>query len=237
MFLSRFRDHQERATRRVAGSALAPRNWRVASRLLLLVAIPTVLGLALAGLRVSSATSSAAADAQVSRLAVLGQQVTGLAQELENERAAAVAFVAGGSPATDLGALRRQYASTDGRAAQVRRLVRRLDRAHPLARTRSSAATALASIAALPGLRQDTAAGQASALSVASGYAAAITGLFPVVDAIADQSADPVLITSVQALGALARLKAQVSQQQAVLTAALAEGRFEPGALTALTVA
>jgi signal transduction histidine kinase len=224
-------------TGRGAGAVLALRNWRVASRLILLVAIPTALGLAFAGLRVSGDTSNAAAAAQVSRLAVLGQQVTGLTQALEEERAGAVAFIAEGSPATGLGALRGQYASTNSWAVRVRQQARRVDSTHPLARTRGSVATALASIAALPGLRRDTAQSQASALNVANGYDAAITGLFPVIDAVADQSADPALITSVRALGALASLKDQVSQQQAVLGAALTEGRFEPGSLTALAVA
>ena len=123
-----------------------------------------------------------------------------------------------------------------GRPA-VRRLAAQLDRAQPPARTRASAASALASIAALPGLRRDTAQGQASPLAVTSRYTTAITGLFPVVDGIADLSDNPVLITSVRALGSLARLKDQAAQQQAILGPALAAGRFEPGALMALTAA
>ncbi len=225
------------ATRHGTGSVLALRHWRVASRLILLVAIPTALGLAFAGLRVASDTSNAATDAQVSRLAVLGQQVTGLAQALEDERAGAVTFVADGSPATGLAALRRQYAGTNGWAVRVRQQARRIDSAHPLARTRGSVATALGSIAALPGLRRDTTGSRASALDLADGYDAAITGLFPAIDAIADQSADPALITSVRALAALSSLKEQVSQQQAVLGAALAEGSLGPGESTALAIA
>lgn len=69
------------------GPALAPRNWRVAYRLIALVAIPVVLGLALAGLRITDATRSAAGYGQVARLAALGREDTGLAQALENERA------------------------------------------------------------------------------------------------------------------------------------------------------
>ena len=84
---------------RAAGSALAPRNWRVASRLILLVAIPAVLGLALTGLKITDATRSAAAYGQVSRLAMLGQQVTALTQAMEDERADTAAFIADGRPA------------------------------------------------------------------------------------------------------------------------------------------
>ena len=69
---------------RRAGSALAPRNWRVACRLIVLVTIPTVLGLALTGVRVTDVMRDAQAYGQVSRLAVLSQQVTGLAQAMED---------------------------------------------------------------------------------------------------------------------------------------------------------
>ncbi|MGH3393831.1 MAG: nitrate- and nitrite sensing domain-containing protein, partial [Streptosporangiaceae bacterium] len=124
MLLSAFRAPRGR----VRGSALAPRNWRVASRLILLAAIPAILGLTLAGLRMSSAMSSARAYAKVTQNAALGQQVAGLAHALESERAGAAVFVADGRPASGLAALDRQYASTDARAAGVRRLVARLDR-------------------------------------------------------------------------------------------------------------
>src|ERR1035438_315759 len=99
---------------RGAGSVLAPRNWRVACRLIVLVAIPTVLGLALTGLQVTDAARSAGGDGQVGRLAVLGLQVTGLAQAREDERADAAAFIADGRPAAGLVALHRQYLITDG---------------------------------------------------------------------------------------------------------------------------
>ena len=134
MLLDAFRGQRGRA-RRGHGSVLAPRNWRVASRLILLVAIPAVLGLTLAGLRMTNAMSSARAYAKVSQNAALGQQVTGLAQALENERTGAAMFVADGRPASGLAALDQRYASTDAWATRVRRLAAQLDRAQPPART------------------------------------------------------------------------------------------------------
>jgi signal transduction histidine kinase len=221
---------------RGAGSALAPRNWRVACRLIVLVAIPTVLGLALTGLKVTDATRSAEAYGQVGRLAVLGQQVTGLTQAMEDERADTATFIADGRPAAGLVALQRQYVITDGWAATVRRLVLRFGRGYP-AQTRAGATTVLASIAELPGLRRHAAQSQAPALAVINGYSAATTGLLPVNDGIADLSGNSALITSVRALGSLSRMKDQASEQQAILGAALAEGHFGPDALTALTTA
>jgi signal transduction histidine kinase len=222
--------------RRGTGSALAPRNWRVACRLIVLVAIPTVLGLALTGLRVTDATRSAEAYGQVGRFAMLGQQVTGLAQAIEDERADTAAFISGGRPAAGLVVLRRQYGITDGWADGVRRLVLQLGRGYP-AQTRASAATVLASITELPGLRRHAAQSQDSALAVINGYSAATAGLLPVNDGIADLSGNSALISSVRALGSLSTMKDQASLQQAILGAALAGGRFGPGAVTALTIA
>jgi signal transduction histidine kinase len=221
---------------RGAGSVLAPRNWRVACRLIVLVAIPTVLGLALTGLQVADATRSAEVYGQVGRLAVLGQQVTGLAQAMEDERAGTAAFIEARRPAAGLVALHRQYVITDGWGARVRRLVHQLGRGYP-ARTRAGAATVLASIAELPGLRRHAAQSQAPVLAVINGYSVATAGLFPINDGIADLSGKPTLISSVRALGSLSRMKDQASQQQVILGVALAEGSFAPGVRTALITA
>jgi signal transduction histidine kinase len=218
------------------GSALALRNWRVAGRLMVLVAIPVVLGLALAGLRITDATRSAAAYGQVSRLAALGRQITGLAQAVENERAGTAAFIAQGRPAAGRLALQRQYVITDRWAATVRGLLPQLGRGYP-AQTRASAATVLASIAELPGLRRRAAQPQVPALAAITGYSAATASLFAFNDGIADLSGNSELIAGVRALGALSRMTDQAAQQQAILDVALTQGHSDPGALTALTSA
>src|SRR5215470_3096115 len=193
---------------RGAGSALAPRNWPVASRLLILVAIPTALGLALAGVRVTDAMRSADAYGQIGRLAVLGQQVTGLAQAMEDERADTAAFIADGRPAAGIDALHRQYAITDAWAASVRRLALQAGPGYP-AQTRAGTAAVLASVTGLPGLRRQAAQRHASALAVIRGYSEATAGLSPVTDGITDLSGDSALISSVRALGALSRMTDQ----------------------------
>ena len=224
------------AAQPTAGPALAPRNRRVAWPLIVLVAVPTVLALALAGLWVTDAARSAEAYGQVGRLAALGQQVTGLAQAMADERSDTAAFISGGRPAAGLPALRRRYAITDHRAAGVRRLAAQFGHGYP-AQTRAGVAHVLVSIAKLPGLRGQTTQSQASALAVITGYSAATSGLFLADDGIAYPSGNSTLITSVRTLGALASMIDHASQQQAILGTALAAGRFGPGALTALTTA
>ena len=224
------------AAQRTPGPAWAPRNRRVACLLIALIAIPAVLALALTGLWVTDATRSAEAYGQVGRLAALGQQVAGLAQAMADERSGTAAFISAGRPAAGLPAVRRQYAITDARAARVRGLVSQFGHGYP-AQTRADAAQVLASIAKLPGLRRQAAQSQASALAEITGYSAAISRLFPVNDGIADLSGNSTLIASVRALGSLSRMIDHASLQQAILDVALANGRFGPGALTALTTA
>jgi signal transduction histidine kinase len=224
------------AAQRTADPALALRNRQAGRLLIVLVAIPAVLALVLTGFWVSDATRSAGAYGQVGQLAAVGQQVTGLARAMADERSGTATFISEGQPTARLAALHQQYAITDGRAAEVRRLVSQLGKGYP-AQTRANAAQVLASIAKLPGLRRQAIQSQASPLAAITGYSAAISGLLPINDGIADLSDNPTLITSVRALGSLSRMLDHASQQQAILAVALAEGRFGPGALTALTTA
>src|SRR5215469_13542308 len=223
------------AAQRTSSPASAPRSPWVAW-LIALAALPVALALAFIGLRVTNAARNAEAYGQVAQLSALDQQVTGLAQAMADERSSAAAFISDRRPAAGVPALQRQYAITDGRAAGVRRLVSQLDHGVP-AQTRAGAAQVLASIDKLPGLRRQTAHSRASAQAVIAGYSAATSGLFPVNDSIANQSGNPTLINSAGALGSLSRMIDRASQQQAILGAALAAGRFGPGALTALTTA
>ncbi len=70
------------------------KNWRVRSRLLLLIAIPTVTALVLGGVRIASATQSALAFQRAEERAVLAADVTQLAQRLETERDQTIYFIA-----------------------------------------------------------------------------------------------------------------------------------------------
>src|SRR5438876_12341210 len=91
------------------GSRLALRNWRVPWRLIALIAIPTAVAMVFAGLRVAAAAGSAATFGRSAQLAVLGQQITGLAQAMEDERDLTAVFIAAGRPPTGRAAVQKQY--------------------------------------------------------------------------------------------------------------------------------
>lgn len=214
------------------GPAKASRNRRVASRLIVLVAIPAILSLTLAGLRLADTMRSEVAYGRIGRVAALGQQVTGLAQAMEDERTATAVFVASGRPAASVAALRRQYVITDRRAAAARRLALGLG---STARTQPGVARIVGGIARLPGLRRTAMLGQAPAMTVINEYSAAIAGLFGVNGGIASMSGSFALIASARTVDSLSRLEDNASLQRAILGAAFAAGHFGPGELAALT--
>ena len=67
-------------------SRRALKNWRVRSRLLLLITIPTLAAVALGAIRIASSVQSALAYQRVDQLATLSSDITILAQRLEDER-------------------------------------------------------------------------------------------------------------------------------------------------------
>jgi methyl-accepting chemotaxis protein len=218
------------------GSPLALRNWPVTWRLIALIAIPTVVAMAFAGLRVMAAAGSAANFGRSAQLAGLGQQVTGLAQAMEDERDLTASFIAAARPAAGRPALQRQYEVTDAWAQRVGAQMRDVGAAFP-AQTRTGAAAVMARIADLRNLRSYAAAGHAPALAVITNYSLALADLFTFDDAIAQQAGRAELVGRVRTLGSLSRMKDQASQQRAILEAALVSGQFQPGTQDALTAA
>jgi methyl-accepting chemotaxis protein len=218
------------------GPALALRNWRVPWRLIALIAIPAAVAMVFAGLRVAATAGSAATFGRSAQLAVLGQQITGLAQAMEDERDLTAAFIAAGRPPTSRAAVQKQYAVTDAWAQAVRAQARGVGGAFP-AQTRTDAAAVMTRITDLPDLRGYAIGSDAPALAVVTEYALATGDLFTFDDDIAQQAGSSVLVGSVRALGCLSRMKDQASQQRAILQAAFLEGQLEPGALDALITA
>src|SRR5205814_4366577 len=78
-------------------SRRALKNWRVRSRLFLLVVIPTVTAVAAGGIFIASSVQSALVYGRVQTLANLSGKITGLVQALQNEREDTVRFVVMGS--------------------------------------------------------------------------------------------------------------------------------------------
>ena len=107
----------------LSSPALTLGNWPVSWRLIAVIVLALVMGLVFGGLRVASASDSAAGFGRASQLASLGQQVTGLVQALEDERDETTGVISGGAANTQ----KPWYDATNTAAARVRVLAAGID--------------------------------------------------------------------------------------------------------------
>jgi signal transduction histidine kinase len=230
-------------------SRRALKNWRVRSRLVLLIAIPTLTAIVLGGIRIGSSAQSAKAYQQVEQLATLSGKVTALAQALEIERNETIRYIvlgaAGGgrgSPAKSTGnlelrVLNQDYAATNSWASQVRSQAAGIGGSYPPL-VRQDATVAVTAIEGLPALRNASTQTQLPALVVIQEYANTINHVLALDNEIALGSNDSSLADTVRVLGLISGMKAEASQQGAVLTSAtptpIGQGVFGPDKLAAI---
>ena len=229
-------------------SRRALKNWRVRSRLVLLIAIPTLTAVILGGTGILSYARSATADGRVQQLAALSANVTDLAQRLEDERDQTVRFIGlgisgqggRGSSATlaapELTVVKQQYALTNQTAAVVSRELTQINGSFP-AQTQQEAATARTALVNLTQLRTASIGTKLPALVVVQKYSTIIQQLIALIDVTGQGTSDATLGQAIRVLGLVSRMKEQASQQRAILTYGLLVGQLSPNEQTALNSA
>jgi hypothetical protein len=239
--------------RRRRASRPALRNWRVRSRLLLLIIIPTLTAVILGGISITASIQSARANQRVQTLATLGQQITVLAQALEDERDQTAVYIALGpdggrldgvsataalrsKAAPELTVVARESGSTDVAAAQVRALAGQIGSSYS-PQAQQGAATVLTALRGLRYLRSAAITTQLPVLVVVQKYSQLIDDVLALNDQIAQTSNDPTLAQTVRSLGLVSAMQEEASQQRAILSAGLLEGQFAPGQMDAIDAA
>ncbi len=227
------------------------RNWRVRSRLLLLIVIPTASAVVLGSLSIASSVGNALAYQRVETLAKLGQHVVVLAQALEDERDQVVVFIStsaanGGREAVltghtaaaklPLSVVDAAFSTTDRAAAQVKAMVRSIGGSYP-PQARQTAAVALTALGGLTFLRSAATTSRLPALVVVTEYAQVIDEVLALDSQIAQSSSDPSLAQKVQVLDLVTAMQEVASEQRALVASALLQGSFGPGELAALQTA
>jgi signal transduction histidine kinase len=236
--------HREGAAPASRGSSRrALKNWRVRSRLFLLVIIPTIAAVVLGGIRISSSVQSALVYQRVVTMANLNAKIIGLAGALQREREDLIQFIMLGSqdggrgaPASvppnaqnpppligpEIALLNLDYATSKGWADQVKSLAGSIDGSYP-ALAQEGAQAAVATINGLPQIRgaATSASSQLPALKVIEAYTKAINALLAFGNQIAVGSSDSALADSVRVLSLVSAMKEEASEQQAILTTAL----------------
>ncbi|GAA4194372.1 nitrate- and nitrite sensing domain-containing protein [Streptosporangium oxazolinicum] len=226
------------------GGKLALKNWRVRSRLIALIVIPTVAAIVLGGLRVTSSISSAAEYERVRVTAELAAGLSDLVDELQLERDLSARHVAQGRPATGRANLRKQYEEVDEVVGQVS--------------SRLNAAMADSGLLESLGTRGETeltqirrrideiksvrelAAGTATQLPAQptiAMYSRTMTDLLALHDEIIQGVSDQDLTGGAAAFAALTRAKEQASRERANLAVALAVREFSAEGLDAMLAA
>jgi signal transduction histidine kinase len=219
------------------------KNWRVRSRLLLLITIPTLTAVALGGFRITSSVQSALADQRTLQLANLSSNITTLVQRLQDERDQTAYFiaqganggrtVASGSGAAGLQVVYTQRHDTERASAVVVGDLNQIGGSFP-ALVRQEAQVAVADLANLPNLRLAATESQLPALVVVQKYSGIIGDLLVLEQNTAQGASDATLSQAVRVLGLVSRMKEDASEQRAILTAALIEHNLDPAARTAL---
>jgi signal transduction histidine kinase len=230
----------------------ALKNWRVRSRLRLLVVLPALAAVILGAISVTSSARSAAAYQRVEQFSRLGGEITNLIQALQVEREDTIRFITmgpggggRGSPsaaaAPEQAVLAQDYRATGQLAARVRTLAGTIGSSYPAVAQRE-AQGAITAIDGLHALRSTATSTQIPSLVVIQEYASIVDQLLALGNEIATGSNDAALVDTVRVVGLISGMKEEVSQEQAILTSALTPDlvgatQFQRGQLSAINAA
>jgi signal transduction histidine kinase len=219
------------------GSRRALKNWRVRSRLFLLVTIPTVTAVILGGIRIASSVQSAVAYQRVVTLANLEGKITGLVQALQQERQDTIQFITLGSNGGRTSVMtpgsasytnarleltvlyHGDYAVSSRLAGQVRQLLGEIGPGYSEL-TQQDASGASAAIDGLGALRTSATQSELSAQRVVELYARTTGKLLALDNQVAVGTGDSTLTGEVQVAGLVSAMKEEASALEAYITSA-----------------
>ncbi|NEA23710.1 nitrate- and nitrite sensing domain-containing protein, partial [Actinomadura bangladeshensis] len=194
------------------------------TRLFALIAVPTIVAALLAGYRVSVSMDNADAYARTGQLATLGNQLTALAHEVENERDAMAERAAGGSRAVSPEALKSRQESVDSAARKVRDAAADVQADTPAMKL--VLGNVVNRVTELPSLRQLAA--RLAPGPIIDKYSEFIDDFTSFHLLVSQDAPTPELAQTALALADLANAKDAASRERALISAALWQGRFEP---------
>ena len=234
------------------GSRRSLKNWRVRSRLILLITIPTLTAVILGGSYIVTSAENVLSYQRIEQLSNLSYAVTGLASHLENERDWTVQYIGQGSvgqaglslvkstaasAAPNLAIVRGVQAQTGPWINQVRRDIAPIGSAYP-AQVQSAAANISDLLGLITQLRTAATETQLPAIAVQTKYTGLIDQLLDIDDDIALGSGDTTLNNDVRSLNLVSLIAEQASEQRGLLAYAFAQdGLFNPQVLAAVTTA
>ncbi|MFD1148526.1 sensor histidine kinase, partial [Saccharothrix hoggarensis] len=210
------------------------RNWRLRSKLAVVLLVPALSTLTLAGLRLNTQLDDVELFGQIQRELQLSAQAAAVSDALQLERDAAVWFVAGGrrDNAAELVARSSKVDAEVGRLRDVAASTTGIDEA-----VRESFQKSLQSLDGLNALRNTVTTTRYPDISVHSAYGQVLAALAQVHRATASSLSDETITPLAEANLALYSAKEQLSQQNSILLSTAERGEFAPGQVNALRAA
>ncbi|MGM1063006.1 nitrate- and nitrite sensing domain-containing protein [Saccharothrix sp. Mg75] len=210
------------------------RNWRLRSKLAVVLLVPALSTLTLAGLRLNTQLDDVELFGKVQRELQLSAQAAAVSDALQLERDAAVWFVAGGrgEGAGEYVTRSGKVDSEVGRFREVQATTSGVDPAVDQAYDK-----ALQSLDGLLALRNTVSNSRYPDISVHTAYNQVLATLAQVHRATSSSLSDGTLTPLAGANFALYSAKEQLSQQNSIMLSAAQRGEFAPGQLNALRAA
>jgi signal transduction histidine kinase len=229
------------------GSWRSLKNWRVRSRLLLLIIIPTLTAVVLGGTYIVTSVQNAMAYQRVERLANLSYDVTGLAAHLEDERDQTMQYIGlglGGRQGThanntnegapgELATVTQTQNLTNPWLTKVTKESAAIGDSYP-AQVQAEAQSMANVLQLVQPLRTAAIHTDLPAVDVMTRYTTIIRDLLAIDNNIALGSGDPSLNSDVRALNLVSLIAEEASEQRGLLAFAFAQDtKWDPAALTA----
>lgn len=209
------------------------RNWRVRTRLIAVIAIPTIVAIGLGAIRLLDTVNDAVSYQRVAAKADLAVQTTKLAYDLGAERDLTAGYLASGRAHPLAKRLKQQYKKVDTDLPALRSAAGKIDSSF-------NAETATKTNAVVSRLRDITFFRQTAKKTntppgvLIERYSDAISDVLSVNDTVAQGSDNEQLAENVRTLSALSESEEQASVQRGLLYAVLERGGFDLGEANSL---
>ncbi|GAA2043365.1 nitrate- and nitrite sensing domain-containing protein [Nocardiopsis rhodophaea] len=217
----------------------APRNWRVRSRLVALIVIPTAVALVLGGLRISESVVNTVTHDRIKSTASLGEAVVKLGNRLGQERSASAVYIAD-DPNPEkrdeklLRELQDRIQETKQAKQKVDSEIQELgDPGTDLGRNRMS--QMLNNLDSLDTVRKEVQESRITVLPAATKYRQVINSLTDFNQTIAESTDDTGLRESVRAMTAVSRAREHLSYESALMLHSLMRGSMSSGVQEAIS--
>ncbi|MFC6085391.1 sensor histidine kinase [Sphaerisporangium aureirubrum] len=202
------------------GSWLRLRNWRVRSRLIALIIIPTIVGVILGAVQLTTAVATSAEYGRLTEVSALVEKIDVLIHEVDKERDLTAWYIAEGRRQARFKKVREQQDAVDQAREPVLTMVSDMDSSHT-ARVRAEADEIRRWLEGLPGLRERIAEPSVPPRAALGMYSALIGVLQSMQGELGTSGADQRLLGDSIALNALSQAKEEVARQRGLMTVGL----------------